>query len=118
MNIDQAIDSLSKHQRTVLERHISLLLTVFNNYNHVQDLDCLLELFSTHQVSEWSKGHEVYDTTDTMKIMEIITKTTKNSIYDYKVYTNPIYQNSDNHVLAIIDKYCASIIKYHKYYQK
>ncbi len=66
---------------------LRLIKFVNDNYEHIGDLERLINLISRATEDTVGTCHEL-----------IIAKTTHNSHYDYKLYTYPEFQNPENHV--------------------
>lgn len=65
---------------------LNLIQFINNNYDHIVQLETLINLLDT--------GSKEY----------IVAVTTRNSHYNYKLCTEPMYQDPENHVDNIIKK--------------
>jgi hypothetical protein len=74
-----------------MRQFLNLIQVVNENYKHIDQLDKLIILLNYQQPSVYLNQEEIDK-------LVIIAKTTYNSYYDYKVYTDVMYQNPDNHV--------------------
>lgn len=81
-----------------LKDYLELIQVVNNNYEHIDQLEKLNQMFDHLQSSVWLTEEEIND-------LAIVSKTTQNSHYEYKLFTSPNYQNPDNHVDKRLETY-------------
>ena len=119
MEAKSIIESLSKHQKNVMGRHLGLILTVFKNYDHVVELEQLLDLYNRYSRMDWvGEGDKLYDYTQIMRLLALIVNTSINKLYNNNLYTTPEYKLPENHINKIVEDYFPDMIKYHKSFIK
>lgn len=70
---------------------LQMLQTINNNYKHIVELEPLERLLNYTGANVWYNDEE-------LQLLNIIVHTTRNAHYDYKVYTNAMYQDPTNQV--------------------
>lgn len=73
---------------------LELIKLVDSRYEHIQQLGTLIEILEEGADGD---GTPLYDDEAT------VAKTTHNSHYDYHMYTNPKFQNPENHIDKFMD---------------
>lgn len=84
----------------LFKKHLTLIQVVHNNMTHIEDLEILGNMFKDMVESDYSKQYPSEYRLNQAQIdqLHIICKTTQNSHYEYGLYTDPIYQDPNNHV--------------------
>jgi hypothetical protein len=88
-------------------KNLELISIVFNNYEHIKQLETLSECFKQMRESDYSKEYPSdYDLTQTqIDRLFVICKTSQNSRYNYKLFTNPEFQNAENLITNVLLKH-------------
>lgn len=78
-----------------------LIKTINDNYSHINELETLEHLLKDHDLDNIDpKGERLWF--GDLNKEYIVAMTTHNSHYDYKLFTDPQFQNPDNHVDKIL----------------
>lgn len=115
MDLEQKINSLDDYKKKILQMQLGLILTVFKNYDHIIEFEQLSNLYIHYNEFTWADTQ--YDMEEVMEVCYHITKNTHNSVYQYRLFTSPEYQQPLFHIERVIDQYFPEIKKYHKYYK-
>jgi hypothetical protein len=92
---------------TAFKRNLELISLVNNNYEHIQQFETLIEAFKLMKESEYSLKYpnEFCLTKEQIDSLIEIVINTHNSHYDYKLYLDTKYQNSDLCIHNVLAKY-------------
>lgn len=115
MDLKEKIESFDDYRKTVLQRQLCLILTVFKNYDHIVEFEQLSDLYVHYEKFNWEENQ--YETSEVMELCYHIVKNTFNSVYNYKHFTSPEYQQPAFHIERVIDVYFPQIKEYHKCYR-
>ncbi len=85
-------------------KELELISLVNENYNHIQQLETLIEHYKLMKESDYSKEYpnEYNLTQEQIDKLYVIAKTTQNSHYDMKLYTQEIFKDNDNTVNNVL----------------
>lgn len=103
LSLDERLQLLDSYGKLLLSKQLELMLCVVANYNHVQDLGQLEDLFDHYQSSPHTRFEP--NRIEVFKIALVICRTTRNSHYQYHLFTSPEYQDRHNHLTSVIDTY-------------